>query len=202
VFLGAASIQVMAAMSASSSRTITNGGIHDVAELVMRFGERVVGGVLAWPAVPGAAVMPPLVGLGLFIVMGAWIFRCCRLRVAHARMAAVLYAYAVAVFLVPAWVTGAPSRYSYASDLMLLASLAVLIRVRDRVLLAGIGLVALLWSTSFSASEYRVNGPSWSAGVAAARHECLHATGAELRIGPFRPDGDPWKTTRYPCSSL
>ena len=201
-FLAAASLQLVTAATAGG-RTISGEPIHDPVELVRAFGERAVGGLVQWPSAPGLPGFPALIGLAAAVTLVAWIGLRYRSAVVRSRRAATLVAYTVGVFVVPAWVTGGASRYSYVPALFLLSAVGVLLRgVQQRHLVIGAVVVVAIWTASFSASSYRVDGPSWSAALATGREACDGTASVRLPIGPYRAHHKPWKYAEFPCSSL
>jgi hypothetical protein len=199
--LVAASLQVVATATAGD-RTISGEPIHDPVVLVRAFGERVAGGLVSWPSAPGLPGFPALIGLAAVVTLVAWIGLRHRSAVVQSRRAGLLVAYAVVVFVVPAWITGGASRYAYVPALFLLAAVGVLVRLQPRHAAIGALVLVAVWTASFSASSYRVKGPSWSAALVNAREECRSASSVRLPVGPYGAHRKPWKYAEFPCSSL
>jgi hypothetical protein len=200
-FLVSASLQVVATATAGD-RTITGEPIHDPVVLVRAFGERVVGGLVTWPSAPGLPGFPALIGLAALVTLCTWIGLRHRRAVGPSRRAGVLVGYAVVVFVVPAWVTGGASRYAYVPALFLLSAVGVLLRAQPRHVAIGALVLVAVWTASFSASSYRVRGPSWSAALVTGREECRSASSVRLPVGPYGAHHRPWKYAEFPCSSL
>jgi hypothetical protein len=204
VFLAAGAVQLVVVLTSGGSRTIVGGGVHDPITLALRYGERVVGGLLAWPG-NGRPALPGLFGLVLVGLGVALVLRRREPTDPALRRAALLIGYSVALYCAPALVTGTPSRYAYVPTLLVLSAILVTFPCSRRALAVAAAVLLVCWCTSFAASPYRVHGPSWSQAISRARSECsdpAHPVTVRVPVGPDQADGGPWQRPRFECRDL
>jgi hypothetical protein len=202
-FVAAACLQAVVAVASMGDRGLRGHPVRDAGALVSSFGDHVVGGLVWWPPTPGGTLPPAVLGVAFLVLGSVCLIRRLRHGAKNAWLSALLAFYSVALFVVPAVLTGLPSRYAYVPGLMLLSAVAVAVPQRGVWIGVAVALVGLTWCASFPASQYRVSGPDWSTTITRAEQECTRGvTTASIPVGPYVWGRTPWRTVKVPCSSL